>query len=247
MRLLCFILFCIIYYAIISKMKDVIKNILDIILVIIVNIFIADLNFALFLFFFLMFIYDIFLTSNFGINYNETTKYYLPLYMLGCLGVVIKYFSLPLLYNFIEKNSTNCIIKKFVYKLKYTFYAKLFILFITILPFIIFNYFSRNSLKKEIWNNFFFFCIVVGLFGSYLFLFFWWEIEKWWKSDCDKWYGSKRIKNTQLYLEINKIFNKIQDFNYQNFKKCQKIVFVIVISIYKFLKKIKKVLDKKIF
>lgn len=231
-------------------MKDVIKNILDIILVIIVNIFIADLNFALFLFFFLMFIYDIFLTSNFGINYNETTKYYLPLYMLGCLGVVIKYFSLPLLYNFIEKNSTNCIIKKFVYKLKYTFYAKLFILFITILPFIIFNYFSRNSLKKEIWNNFFFFCIVFGLFGSYLFLFLWWEIEKWWKNDCDKWYSSKRIKNTQLYLEINKIFNKIQDFNYQNFKKCQKIVFVIVTLICKWGSKvglkINKVLKTKI-
>ena len=111
--------------------------------------------------------------------------------MLGCLGVVTKYFSLPLLYNFIEKNSTNCIIKKIVYKLKYTFYSKLFILFITILPFIIFNYFSRNSLKKEIWNNFFFFCIVFGLFGSYLFLFLWWEIEKWWKREKDK--GNKYV------------------------------------------------------
>ena len=69
----------------------------------------------------------------------------------------------------------------------------------------------------------------MGLFGSYLFLFFWWEVEKWWQKDCDKWYGSKRIKNTQLYLKISKIFNKI------------------ISSIYKFLEKIKKVLDKKIF
>ena len=90
----------------------------------------------------------------------------------------------------------------------------------------------------------------MGLFGSYLFLFFWWEVEKWWQKDCDKWYGSKRIKNTQLYLEINKIFNKIQDFNYQNFKKCQKIVFVIVTLICKWGSKvglkINKVLKTKI-
>ena len=91
------------YYDIINKMKRISKNVLDIILVIFINIFIADLNFALLLFLFLMFIYDIFLTSNFGINVNETTKYYFPLYMLGYVGFIIKYFSLPLLYNFIEK------------------------------------------------------------------------------------------------------------------------------------------------
>ncbi len=71
-----------------------------------------------------------------------------------------------------------------------------------------------------------------------------------WKNDCDKLYSSKRIKNTQLYLEISKIFNKIQDFNYQNFKKCQKIVFVIVTLICKWGSKvglkINKVLKTKI-
>ena len=229
MKLLNFILFYINYYDIINKMKRISKNVLDIILVIFINIFIADLNFALLLFLFLMFIYDIFLTSNFGINVNETTKYYFPLYMLGYVGFIIKYFSLPLLYNFIEKKSTNYIIKKLIYKLKYTFFSKLFILFISICPYIIFNYYSRNSLKKEMWSNFFFFCIVFGLFGSYLFLFLWWEVEKWWKNDCDKWYGSKRIKNTKIYIKINKIFNKI------------------ISSICKFLEKIKKVLGKKVF
>ncbi len=47
-----------------------------------------------------------------------------------------------------------------------------------------------------------------------------------------------------------KIFNKIQDFNYQNFKKCQKIVFVIVTLICKWGSKvglkINKVLKTKI-
>ena len=54
----------------------------------------------------------------------------------------------------------------------------------------------------------------------------------------------------QLYLKSSKIFNKIQDFNYQNFKKCQKIVFVIVTLIFKWSGKvglkINKVLKTKI-
>ena len=182
---------------------------------------------------------------DFNIIYDEIIFTHVGnfLIILIILTLLLKLLVLPIFYNMLETRSKNVKIVKFIKNLKTKFRMKFLILFVSIIPFLIFNMLTKPN---DILFSFLVLCIISGLFGSYLVLFLWWEVEKWWKVDCDKWFGSKRIKNTKIYLKINEIFNKIQDFNYQNFKKCQKIVFVILTPICKFLEKIKKVLDKKI-
>ena len=187
--------------------------------------------------------------TEYAIKYNnELASFFWILFIIiAIMFCFLKLLVLPIFYNMLETKSKNVKIVKFIKNVKHKWVMKLFVLFISIMPFLLWKILNDSLLSKEIWYCFVFFCIIFGLFGSYLFLFLWWEVEKWWKNDCDKWYGSKRIKNTKIYLEINKIFNKIQDFNYQNFQKCQKIIFVILTPICKFLEKIKKVLGKKVF
>lgn len=211
--------------------KDTLSFIFQVLLIIFVNLFFAD--------FIVLFII---LALCMYANEDSNICQYLDL-----VYPILKFPSLPILYNILYKISKNKIILGFIHLLKTNILFKIFILFLTLIPEYLF--FISNSKSTSIFAYVYIF-IYFGLFGSYLFLFFWWEIEKWWKSDCDKWYSSKRIKNTQLYLKISKIFNKIQDFNYQNFKKCQKIVFVIVTLIFKWSGKvglkINKVLKTKI-
>lgn len=210
--------------------KDTLSFIFQVLLIIFVNLFVAG------------FISFIILALCMYANEDSNICQYLDL-----VYPILKFTSLPILYNTLNKISKNKIILGFIHLLKTNILFKIFILFLTLIPEYLF--FISNSKSTSIFAYVYIF-IYFGLFGSYLFLFFWWEIEKWWKNDCDKWYSSKRIKNTQLYLKISKIFNKIQDFNYQNFKKCQKIVFVIVTLICKWGSKvglkINKVLKTKI-
>ena len=204
--------------------KDTLSFISQVLLIIFVNLFIAD-------FIVLFIILVLYMYANEDSNICQYLDLVYP---------ILKFPSLPILYNILYKISKNKIILGFIHLLKTNILFKIFILFLTLIP--------ENLLFNKKFKLFeILLYIYVSLFGSYLFLFLWWEVEKWWKNDCDKWYGSKRIKNTKIYLEINKIFNKIQDFNYQNFQKCQKIVFVILTPICKFLEKIKKVLGKKVF
>ena len=204
--------------------KDTLSFISQVLLIIFVNLFVADLTFSILI-----------MTLYYYVNDNCDICG-----ILSAMLFILKFISLPILYKVLYKKSKNKIILGFIHLLKTNILFKIFILFLTLIP--------ENLLFNKKFKLFeILLYIYVSLFGSYLFLFLWWEVEKWWKNDCDKWYGSKRIKNTKIYLEINKIFNKIQDFNYQNFQKCQKIVFVILTPIYKFLEKIKKVLDKKVF
>ncbi len=224
--------------------------------IILINFFFADVCVVTFIWGILLYLLDSYLElpysdnmTEYAIKYNnELASFFWILFIIiAIMFCFLKLLVLPIFYNMLETKSKNVKIVKFIKNVKHKWVMKLFVLFISIMPFLLWKILNDSLLSKEIWYCFVFFCIILGLFGSYLFLFLWWEVEKWWKNDCDKWYGSKRIKNTKLYLEINKIFNKIQDFNYQNFQKCQKIVFVILTPIYKFLEKIKKVLDKKVF
>ena len=229
-------------------MKKICKNLLDTFLIIFINFFVADLNIIFIWLLIMMLAYFAFLSYLLNIDWIDLPNYYLvPLIIIAICIFIIKFISLPLLYSFLSKNSQSRLIKKFIYALKNKIIVKFFILFLSIIPCLIFNMLTKPD---DILFSFLVFCVISGLFGSYLFLFLWWEVEKWWQKDCDKWYSSKRIKNTQLYLKISKIFNKIQDFNYQNLKKCQKIVFVIVTLIFKWSGKvglkINKVLKTKI-
>ena len=224
--------------------------------IILVNFLFADSNIIILLvgtFFSLVFPFvanlHIFL-EKYYYDFNNTYDDIIFAYVYNFLIILIisilllKLLVLPIFYNMLETRSKNVKIVKFIKNLKTKFRMKLLILFVSIIPFLIFNMLTKPN---DILFSFLVLCIISGLFGSYLFLFFWWEVEKWWKNDCDKWYGSKRIKNTKIYLEINKIFNKIQDFNYQNFRKCQKFIIWLLIPVHKLLTKIKKVLDKKVF
>ena len=220
--------------------KDTLSFIFQVLLIIFVNLFVADITIPFILVVFAAFVTRYDTVSILGLDVKCVDIYIILLMVI----TILKYISLPILYNILYKISKNKIILGFINLLKINIFFKIFILFLTLIVTYLIHIFIGSNFS---FSFILFDIIFFGLFGSYLFLFLWWEVEKWWKNDCDKWYGSKRIKNTKLYLEINKIFNKIQDFNYQNFQKCQKIVFVILTPIYKFLEKIKKVLDKKVF
>ncbi len=220
--------------------KDTLSFIFQVLLIIFVNLFVADITIPFILVVFAAFVTRYDTVSILGLDVKCVDIYIILLMVI----TILKYISLPILYNILYKISKNKIILGFINLLKINIFFKIFILFLTLIVTYLIHIFIGSNFS---FSFILFDIIFFGLFGSYLFLFLWWEVEKWWKNDCDKWYGSKRIKNTKIYLEINKIFNKIQDFNYQNFQKCQKIVFVILTPICKFLEKIKKVLGKKVF
>ena len=220
--------------------KDTLSFIFQVLLIIFVNLFVADITIPFILVVFAAFVTRYDTVSILGLDVKCVDIYTILLMVI----TILKYISLPILYNILYKISKNKIILGFINLLKINIFFKIFILFLTLIVTYLIHIFIGSNFS---FSFILFDIIFFGLFGSYLFLFLWWEVEKWWKNDCDKWYGSKRIKNTKIYLEINKIFNKIQDFNYQNFQKCQKIIFVILTPICKFLEKIKKVLGKKVF
>ena len=220
--------------------KDTLSFIFQVLLIIFVNLFVADITIPFILVVFAAFVTRYDTVSILGLDVKCVDIYIILLMVI----TILKYISLPILYNILYKISKNKIILGFINLLKINIFFKIFILFLTLIVTYLIHIFIGSNFS---FSFILFDIIFFGLFGSYLFLFLWWEVEKWWKNDCDKWYGSKRIKNTKIYLKINEIFNKIQDFNYQNFQKCQKIIFVILTPICKFLEKIKKVLGKKVF
>ena len=206
--------------------------------IILINFFFADACVVTFIWGILLYLLDSYLElpysdnmTEYAIKYNnELASFFWILFIIiAIMFCFLKLLVLPIFYNMLETKSKNVKIVKFIKNVKHKWVMKLFVLFISIMPFLLWKILNDSLLSKEIWYCFVFFCIIFGLFGSYLFLFLWWEVEKWWKNDCDKWYGSKRIKNTKIYIKINKIFNKI------------------ISSICKFLEKIKKVLGKKVF
>ena len=204
--------------------KDTFCFIFQVLLIIFVNLFVADITISYIYVSFIAILTRYDTVSILGIDVKCVDIYIILLMVI----TILKYISLPILYNILYKISKNRIILGFIQLLKTNLLFKIFILFLALVPGFLLILIYNPEIDLVLYLYIYIY-IYMGLFGSYLFLFFWWEVEKWWQKDCDKWYGSKRIKNTQLYLKISKIFNKI------------------ISSIYKFLEKIKKVLDKKIF
>ena len=172
--------------------KDTFCFIFQTLLIIFVNFFVADICVYSVWLVILFLQYDVFVSKALNKEWDEISSIYLlPILMLFMLIYIIKNISLPILYYILEKTSKSKLIKKFINNLKHKFIMKLLVLFLSIIPFLIWNKLNDSLLKKEIWSDFFFFCIVFGLFGSYLFLFFFWEVEKWWRREKDK--GNKYV------------------------------------------------------
>ncbi|OLA94571.1 MAG: hypothetical protein BHW64_03080 [Candidatus Melainabacteria bacterium LEY3_CP_29_8] len=189
--------------------KDTLSFILQVLLIIFVNLFVADICVYSVWLVILFLQYDVFVSKALNKEWDEISSIYLlPILMLFMLIYIIKNISLPILYYILEKTSKSKLIKKFINNLKHKFIMKLLVLFLSIIPFLIWNKLNDSLLKKEIWSDFFFFCIVFGLFGSYLFLFFFWEIEKFWRREKEK--GNKYICTVcewcvKVGLKINKV------------------------------------------
>ena len=172
--------------------KDTFCFIFQTLLIIFVNFFVADICVYSVWLVILFLQYDVFVSKALNKEWDEISSIYLlPILMLFMLIYIIKNISLPILYYILEKTSKSKLIKKFINNLKHKFIMKLLVLFLSIIPFLIWNKLNDSLLKKEIWSDFFFFCIVFGLFGSYLFLFLFWEVEKLWRREKEK--GNKYI------------------------------------------------------
>ena len=148
--------------------KDTLSFIFQVLLIIFVNLFVADLTFSILI-----------MTLYYYVNDNCD--------ICGILSVmlfILKFISLPILYKVLYEKSKNKIILGFIQLLKTNLLFKIFILFLTLIP--------ENLLFSKKFKLFeILLYIYISLFGSYLFLFLWWEIEKWWKREKDK--GNKYV------------------------------------------------------
>ena len=151
--------------------KDTLSFIFQVLLIIFVNLFVAG------------FISFIILALCMYANEDSNICQYLDL-----VYPILKFTSLPILYNTLNKISKNKIILGFINLLKTNILFKIFILFLTLIPEYLF--FISNSKATNIFAYVYVY-IYIGLFGSYVFLFLWWEVEKWKKKKKDK--GNKYV------------------------------------------------------
>ena len=148
--------------------KDTLSFISQVLLIIFVNLFVADLTFSILI-----------MTLYYYVNDNCDICG-----ILSAMLFILKFISLPILYKVLYKKSKNKIILGFIHLLKTNILFKIFILFLTLIP--------ENLLFNKKFKLFeILLYIYVSLFGSYLFLFLWWEVEKWWKREKDK--GNKYV------------------------------------------------------
>ncbi|OKZ72231.1 MAG: hypothetical protein BHV87_12655 [Clostridiales bacterium 36_14] len=104
---------------------------------------------------------------------------------------IVKSSWLPLTYGILEKKSKNKIILCFIKLLKTNILFKIFILFL-IFIYDYKLYFASSKTKFNLFSQIHIYTyIYAGLFGSYLFLFFFWEIEKFWRREKEK--GNKYV------------------------------------------------------
>lgn len=170
--------------------KDTLSFIFQVLLIIFVNFFIADVI-VLFI------ILAAYLYANEDRHLCQSLDVMFP---------ILKFSSLPILYSILYKISKNRIILGFINLLKNNVFFKIFILFLTLIPEYLF--FISNSKSINIFSYIYIY-IYMGLFGSYLFLFLWWEVEKWWKREKDK--GNKYVCIicewcVNVWVKINKVF-----------------------------------------
>jgi len=147
-------------------MKKILKILFtrDILLLIIVNLLLADT--AIFSFF-LMFA---------GAISREF------IYIDYALMIMtIRLFVLPIFYNLLKKYTKNKCVQDFLYKLRYSIKTRLLILILSPIPFIIeCLILFRNANLLELLSSiipFYILSLFCGLFGSYLVLFLYWYIE----------------------------------------------------------------------
>ena len=164
--------------------KDTLSFIFQVLLIIFVNLFVADITISYIYVSFIAILTRYDTVSILGIDVKCVDIYIILLMVI----TILKYISLPILYNILYKISKNKIILGFIHLLKTNILFKIFILFLTLIPEYLF--FISNSKSTSIFAYVYIF-IYFGLFGSYLFLFSWWEIEKWWKREKDK--GNKYV------------------------------------------------------
>ena len=147
--------------------KDTLSFILQVLLIIFVNFFIADVI-VLFI------ILAAYLYANDDRHLCQSLDVMFP---------ILKFSSLPILYKILYEKSKNKIILGFIQLLKTNILFKIFILFLTLIPEYLFFISNAKSISILPYIQIF---IYVGLFGSYLFLFFFWEVEKLWRREKDK-------------------------------------------------------------
>lgn len=147
---------------------------IQIIFVILVNIFLADITFISLPILLYSFLEHL---KNIG-SYLDY-----PLIILYILSI-LRLFVLPILYTILEKKSKNEIIQKFIYNLKNSNKYKGMVLLITFMPVFLFIAITNFSdlikpgtdLQGYFWTLFI--CeFIWGLFGSYLVLFLYWYIK----------------------------------------------------------------------
>lgn len=185
--------------------------------IILVNFFFADVFVFTFICTMLLYLLDSYLElpysdtmTEYSIKYNNDLGnfFWILFIIIVIIFCFLKLLVLPIFYNMLETRSKNVKIVKFIKNLKSKFGTKLLVLFLSIIPFLIWNKLNYSLFKKEVWLNFLGFCIISGLFGSYLFLFFWWEVEKLWRREKDK--GNEYVCTVcewcvKVGLKINKV------------------------------------------
>ena len=181
--------------------KDTLSFIFQVLLIIFVNLFVADLTFSILI-----------MTLYYYVNDNCD--------ICGILSVmlfILKFISLPILYKVLYEKSKNKIILGFIQLLKTNLLFKIFILFLTLIP--------ENLLFSKKFKLFeILLYIYISLFGSYLFLFLWWEVEKWWKREKDK--GNKYVCAVcECCVKFRSNFKALLN------KKCFKVYNLIIIKI----------------
>ncbi len=147
--------------------KDTLSFIFQVLLIIFVNFFVADVTL----------LYIILALCAYA---NEENDIYNN---LAAILSILKFISLPILYKILYEKSKNRIILGFINLLKNNIFFKIFILFLTLIPEYLFFISNAKSISILPYIQIF---IYVGLFGSYLFLFFFWEVEKLWRREKDK-------------------------------------------------------------
>ncbi len=116
---------------------------------------------------------SVFICSLFNYNDRETIFVFIVILLL-ILSYIIRSAALPIVYSYLEKNSKNTNIIKFINKIKSNYLLRTIILFISaLIPFSIHNV-TNISPKLILLLHLFLF----SYFISYVTLFIWWDIQK---------------------------------------------------------------------
>lgn len=95
--------------------------------------------------------------------------------------MTIRLFVLPIFYNLLKKYTKDKCVQDFLYKLRYSIKTRLLILSLSPIPFIIESLILfGNANLLELLSSiipFYILSLFCGLFGSYIVLFIYWDIE----------------------------------------------------------------------